>query len=603
MRRLDFQQSIPCDESRIYYPFEGRGPFVITPDKLEIAIGSDGLPDLRLQLYRGQNPMLPPSPYGIFQLRLKPHSPIENASVLLRERKPGAELEPAIFTGGCLRLVAPAGVDLPAEASRPLPLGWNGLTNARLLLRLTSEGAQLLKQLLEDETLPMRAQIELELAGIAPRLPHRVRIDPERFHAAMKASLDEEGRIARDALTSRFCGDLSKLGLTVEGEGSGDIRDPMELAETLTDWVRTRFGEFAAAPDADGRGYMALPGLDISGTGGSGRMEWDLSQPLKTWRPLVLSLHPFDSARQAIRSVGIEAIAPPPIVVPALPTGLHQVDVSANIPGERPGVAAIGVTLRAPPRPPVRPQGVSVSAELISPIDTAAIRLKLTPAEPLEYTYSTFAILDNSRNSRQLDGPYLAASGDRLYLTPADFPVRFIPQAADKGLLDLASVHGRITWIEDGRTESLTFDLDEGRTESAIGIPSGASSATVEYEFRARKGDRVLKRGPLPLEPQLLGVFMFPEYGSHEIVVELDESNTAPLVAIDLLPEERSESEKAIIVVALTPEQPRKTVTYFASSPFHAGYRYRRHAGSDGKAGPWSDVRSPFERLIVRGGE
>ncbi|MEF3302051.1 hypothetical protein [Paenibacillus sp. GYB003] len=611
MRWPDFQQTIPYSESRIYYPFEGRGPFVVTPDGLDLASGPDGLPDMRLQLYRGQNPMLPPSPYGILQLRLNPSFPIGPASVLLRERHRGAELVPAIFAGGCLRLQAPDGVQLPPEASLPIPLAWNGLTNARLSLRVTAEGALLLKRLLEDETLPLRAQVELEMTGIAPRLPYRVRIDPARFYAAMKAGLDADGRMARDELVRRFGGDLSKLGLAVEGRGrdasagagADDVRDPLELAETLTDWVRARFGAFAAAPIADGRGYMALPGLADGGDGVSGRMEWDLSRPLETWRPLVLSFRPFDAAREGIRTAGIDTIAPPPIVVPALSTGMHQIDVTANIPGVRPGVAAIGVTLRAPPRPPSRPQAIAASAELVPPSDTAAVRLKLSPAEPLEYTYATFAILASTREVRQLGGQEIAAVGERLYLTPADFPVRFVPQAADKRLLELATVHGRCTWNEDGRTDSLTFELDEARTEAAIAVPVNASEATVEYEFRARKGDRVLKRGPLPLEPQLLGVHMFPEYGTHEIVLELDGTNAGPLVAVDLLPEDRPETAESIAVVALTPDQPRKTFAYFASSPFHAGYRYRRHADSGGIAGPWSAVRSPFERLLVRGGD
>lgn len=598
MRRPDFQQSIPCGESRIYYPFEGRGPHVFTPDSLDVATGPDGLPDMRLQLYRGQNPMLPPQPYGVLQLRLTPHNPIEAATARLRELHAGATLEPAIFAGGCMRLQAPDGVELPAEARHPIPLAWNGLTNARVLLRLSAEGAQLMKSLIQDETLPLQAQAELELAGIAPRLPLRVHLDPARFRTAMAARLDSDGRIARDELVSEFCGDLSGLGLELEGVASAP--DPMELAETLADWVRARFGAFAAAPKADGRGYMALTWMDDSGTG---RAEWDLSQPLYSWRPLVLPLRPFEAARQVIRTAGTQAIVPPPIIVPPLPTGMYQVDVSTNIPEVRPGVAAIGVTLRAPPRPPSRPQAVVASAELIPPTDATSIRLKLSPTERLDYTYATFVILEDSRGAVQLDGREVAASGDRLYLTPDDFPVRFVPQAADRSLLELASVHGLCRWVEDGATASLVFELDQDRPEVAVPLPVHAAEATVEFEFRSREGDRTLRSGPGPLEPRLLGLHSFPEFGSHEVVVELDGPAAESLVAIDLLPENRPETADAIVVLALTPDRPRKTFTYYASSPFQAGYRYRRHAGSDGVPGPWSDVQSPFERLLVRGGK
>lgn len=596
MARLDFQQSKACEGAQIYYPFEGRGAYVFTPDDLEVAARPDGLPDLLLQLYRGQNPALPPQPYGILHLRLNLHYPLEAASAWLHERHPGARLEPAIFAGGYLRMYAQAGVDMPPEAGRPIPLAWNGLANARLLKRLSALEAQFLRDLLQEETLPWAAQVELELAGMAPRLPLRVRIDLARFREALVALMDSDNRIARNTLVHLFSGDPVQLGLEVEGT----VSDAEELAETLADWTQARFGSFTAAPSADGLGYMALALNPVFGLEG-GVAEWDLSQPLETWRPIVLSFSPFEAARQAVRTAGMDVIAPPPIIVPPLATGMFQVDISANIPAGRHGVMAVGVMLKAAPRPPLRPQTVTASAELLPPADTAAVRIKLSPAEPLTYTYSTFVIVDHSNGILQLDGNEVAGGGEHLLLAPNDFPVRFIPQAADKELLELAEVCGRCLWLEEGAPVSLPFSLGLDRHELALPLPLSATDAAVEYEFLPRDGGRPLRLGPFPLEPRRLGLHSFPEYGSHQVTVELADAwnAAAPLIAVDLLPEDRPETAAAITVLVLTPDQPRKVFVYFAASPFHSGYLFRRHAGPGGAPGPWSEVQSPFERLVL----
>ncbi|WP_127587753.1 hypothetical protein [Paenibacillus koleovorans] len=632
---LDFQQPIDCGSFTIYYPFEGRGPHRFTPDRLAVAMSPDGVPELRLQLYRGRNAMLPPSPYGVLQLRLQLHSPVEQAAKQLAARHSGSRLEPAAFAGdGFLRLHTPLGVKLPPALSEPIRLAWNGLAHARCLLRLTTDEAMLLKRLLQDETMPVQAQAEFELAGIAPRLPLRVRVHTAPFRAALAAWTDADGRIARGELVKRFAAaamDWTTIGLELRGDVNEAIGT--ELAETLADWVRTRYGVFAASPVADGQGYMALR-VQAAGTDELDRLEWDLSQPLETWRPLVLQLQPFDEARRLIREAGIESIVPPSIVVPPLPHGVHMIDVDTSIPADRPGVAAIGVTLRAAPRPPARPQAVTVSAELAPPADTAAIRLQLSPAEPLAYTYSTFVIVEHAAGAHQLDGPELPAGEDRLYLKPDAFPVRFVPQGAQPSLLETADVHGRCRWTEsDGKEIVVAFPLSADRPEAAVPLPLDAAATTVEYELREREGNGVLRLPPAPLEPRLLGLHSWPEYGAHEVVVEWklppkEESQLGPglesgleptstpglpfssprsdrLLALELLPEDRLETKASVIVLALTLDQPRKSFTYFAASPFRAGYRYRRRASASSPSPPeaWSDLRSPFEPLLIQEGE
>jgi hypothetical protein len=524
-------------------------------------------------------------------LRAQPQYSLEAALGALRIRHPQAMIDPAAFSTGYLRLY-PQGamVELPTDLRVPIPLAWNGLTTARYILRLSLDSALLLKDALQGDMLPPFALAEMELAGVAPRLSLRVRFDPATLLAALLALADEERKVARDALLAFFAQDLAFLPLELDGP----TPKPVEFAETMIDWVRARFGSFVASPTEDTKPYMALvPSDGVS----SGTFEWDLSQPLQTWRPLVLILRPLEAVRQVVQEHGLEAVVPPPTIVPPIPTGVFEVSVSANIPEQRPGVLSLGVTLRAAPHPPFRPQAVIKSAELSPPEDAAEILLRLSPAEDLMYTYSTFVILNDFGGMRQVDGPEIAHSGARLNLSPDDFPLNFVSVEANRELLELAVVHGLCRWAENGTIAEQAFELHLDRPAVGLPVPRDATDATLHIEARAREDSKTLSLGPIPAKPLQLGVHSFPEYGPHRIPIECTFTEGESLVAIDLLPEAQPDAAEAITVVALTRAQPRKEWGYLASSPFRAGYRYRLHAGFEGAVVPWSEILSPFDPL------
>ena len=603
----DFQGPIRGEGFQIFYPYEGVGNHIVTPERLEVAKRSDGRLDFVLQFFRGQNPSLPPASYGVLDLRAQPQYSLEAALIALRGRHPQAMIDPAAFSTGYLRLYPQRDMgEFPADLRAPIPLAWNGLTTARYILRLSLDSALLLKGALQGDMLPLVALAEMEMAGVAPRLPLRVRFDPATLLAAMVRLADEERKVARDALLTYFAQDPAFLLLELDGS----TLEPVEFAETITDWVRVRFGSFVASPAEDGKPHMVLASPDGIG---SGTFEWDLSRPLQTWRPLVLILHPLEAARQVVQEHGLEAVVPPPTIVPPIPTGVFEVSVSANIPDQRPGVLSLGVTLRAAPKPPFRPQVVIQSAELSPPDDAAQILLRLSPAEELTYAYSTFVILNDSGGIRQVDGPEIAHSGVRLKLSPEDFPLNFVPVEANPELLDLAVVHGLCRWAENGaqisrpgrhrlsqlRMVEQAFEIDRDRPAVGLPVPRDAADATLHIEARAREDGKTLSLGPMPAKPLQLGLHSFPEYGPHLIPIECTFAAGQSLVAIELLPEARPDEAEAITVVALTRAQPRKEWGYLASSPFRAGYRYRLHAGFEAAVAPWSEIRSPFDPLTL----
>jgi hypothetical protein len=587
----DFQAPIIGDGLQIYFPFEGAGSFILVPDHLEIATRVDGRPDFLLQLIRPERPTLPPEPHGILDMRLQPQYRLDGGLILLRQQHSRALLEPALFSGGFLRLRPEEhSADLAADLRVPMPLTWNGLTNARYTLRMSLDSALLLRSALQSDVLALLAQAELEIVGVAPRQPIQVRFNPAALLEELLALGNDRGQVPYGEIVSYFRRDFSALPLEVSGEVHGDD----QLAETLTDWVRSRLGSFCAAPDEDSQPFMALP---RPASRGSGQFLWDLSQPLQTSRPLVLTLHPLEAARQLVRDGGLSLAVPDPIIVPSMPTGIFEVRVTANLPEQRLGVAAIGVTVRAEPRMPFRPHAVVKTVLLEPPQDMQTVYLQLSPWEELEYTFSTFVVL--STGEQFSNGVGVPHVGARLDLTPDDFPVQFVAIDADRPLLSLSDVHGVLRWTAAGVDSQESFDLTLAHPALALALPRGMDGAALEFEAESHANGKTLRLGPLPAKKLHLGLYLFPAYGPVQVAIDCTFRDGPSVVILDLLPEGRTDSPEHINQLFLTKDQPRRTWSYLAQSPFEAGYRYRLHPRGDDSPSSWSGVRSPFEALTI----
>jgi len=299
--------------------------------------------------------------------------------------------------------------------------------------------------------------------------------------------------------------------------------------------------------------------------------------------------------RDTIVSHGIEAIVPPPVIVPSIPTGVHSIRVTANLPEHRVKLPVAGVSLLAPAAPPARPQAQVVSAELGPPDDSATLLLRLSPAEPLRYRYKTFVMIEESTGPRRLDGAEIDSTDDPLRLSVDDFPVRLLVIEAERDLLEIAEIEGSCRWSAG----EIRFSIVASDGGVAVPIPREAEAPVVEIQARPREPGVPLTLGPLPARSMRLGLPSFPEYGPHVVPVSctFDEPLSADLVAVDLVADGRETEAGAALTIALTRSQPRKEWRYLATSPFRPGYRFRIR--SDGDRSPWSDARSPFAPLEV----
>jgi hypothetical protein len=581
----DFAQPLQTDSGLVFYPYEGVGPFLVMPTGLMVGNKADGQPDFGLTLVRGQTPLLPPKPYGMLDFSLQLEVPIANALMQVRQHEAQAIVQPVTFSSGFLRLYpAFKEVVLANDLTVPISLAWNGLSNGRYHLRLTDTTAVLLKGALISRVLQLIARAELELVGVAPRLPLKVQFDPVVLLDRL-AALGKGQRLVSDAaIVEYFRQDLTALPLTLTGSASRE-----DFADTMADWVRAHYGQMAPATLADDQTMVMLadaaPGLQ----------SWDLSQPQITMRTVLLTLDPLEAARQLVQSQGLSAVLHETIV-PPLPLGMVSVTVQASLPAPIVGVVALGVTLKAPPFLPHRPQAKIASADFTSSLDDVKLRLQLTPIEPLQYTFSTYVILANAQGAEQLWSAEMQGQGDRLLLKPNQFPADFITVGGDRAILQQATIQGFCRWQEGDIQRVQAFTLTRQQAIMTLALPQTSLHPTLEFTARSIDGLQTRSIEPFPARNYQIGLQSFPEFGPQQVQITCEFSDQLSFYAIDLQPEASTE----ISLLLFTPGESQKVWQWLASSLFQSGYRYRPHRDPRLTPAEWSPRQDPLTALTLK---
>jgi hypothetical protein len=356
-----------------------------------------------------------------------------------------------------------------------------------------------------------------------------------------------------------------------------------------------RFGAFVPAPEIDAGGYFALSETNP----GEGRFRWDLSEPMRALRPLVLFLHPLEAAQKLVRDAGIEAVCQR-AKVPQLQTGVHAVTVVANLPAQPAGAHFVGVQLEAPPKKPFRPQPQVQTVELKAPGFEGTVLLRLSPKELLDYQYQTYVVQEFNGQVRRWDGAARPYQEARLLLSPDDFPVTFIVIKLTPSLARVASsVTGRLCYKLPQAEDSVTvpFAFGAGHDCLTLAIPNDSEEATLTFDMVSPDGGQTLHTGPVPARHLTLDLHAFPQYGPHIVEIDCEFPKGVAVFAIDLRAEKQPET--AITVLHFTPNQPKKTWSWNAESPFQPGFVYRKHALA-GETAAWSEVQGPFKALHLR---
>lgn len=579
----------------VYPAMDEPGRFLYVPNRLQLARRNDGEMDFSLELVRGTSPFLPPQPYGVLDFSLVPARFSLDALAALRSTHPNAVVESVLFARGYLRMQSLSGTGEPTgdDFEAPVPLTSNGLETIRMVRRLSQDATILLKNYLEGANLTFRAIAEMEAPAVALRLPVRVTLQAAELLAALKLSVDEQGRITRDAVVSFWMQDPSNLPMKIEDKPL-DF-EPAHFAQTMADHTLGSFARFvpAAAASMEPTFELLVP------LGINQKIVWDLSQPRVVPKIFILTLNPFEEARRVVESQGVQSVLHE-TVVPPLDTGFEILLVSANLPPGIQGVRLLGVHLVAPPRPPHRVHPLTASRQFNQPGEIHRIDWRYSPMEPVEFEYKTF-VIPGGVSFEQILGQPTRHTGNYLNLSVADFPLAFVPLSASELLLREATVHSTCRYPDagGGGQAEIAFELTAAQPSITLALPKEvAGQARLLMEAVSLEDGTRLVLGSFPARGIRLDLISLAQYGPHTIEIEVVFDQLLPLVAIDLLPEGRPETPDHLSTLALTPEKPASHWSYFVSSPFRAGYRYRKR-GLDATTGAWSTVLSPSERLTL----
>lgn len=602
----DFDRAMDIQGLHLFQAADEANLFVYLPARLEIAqreSPSDGL-DFSIEAVRGVNPFKPPQPYGVLDFRLHPMPADATVLSAVQQEYPQAVLASALFTRGWLSLHRLADANTPtagtlADASifeTPTPLASNGLETVRCIRRLTQDQLSLLKQVLQDRTLTFSTLAEMELWGLAPRLPVRLDFVPADLLAELFVLADSEGTMAVQALTDFWMRDSSALPVTpLEGF---DAVERIRLAQILAVRTLAEFGEYVAAPTLPARPTCRLKKLRDP----PARVRWDLGQETLVPTLVLLELDPFEAARQAVEAGGLGVVLTETIV-PALETGVVSLTLGVNLPANLQGILRLGVDLLAPPHLPERVQSLTASVLFDDPQALYTINWRFSPVEEITYQYTTFALVHTAVGIQRLVGKPTPYAGTYILLSVADFPLGFIPIKASDLLLSEAIVKGVCSYADPqtDATLEMTFMLDAVHPQLTLTLPTAClAQARLRLQACSIKSEMVLPIGEFPARSLRLDLFNLREYGMHTIAVEVEFDTSAEVATLSLLPEAQLAQPEQTAVLSFTPTQPTRSWSYLANSPFQAGYVYRRFPAAGQPDEEWSAVQSPFSGLKIK---
>jgi hypothetical protein len=587
-----FDRPLDFEGGRLYYPYGG-DVFSLTPYRFSVMNADDGRVNFRLDLVRGATPGDPD--YAYLELRLTADYAADRALKYLRKDHPNAVLTRCVLTDWTFQLApGPATVELPQELRDGVQLASNGLGSARLIMPLSIESGLLIESIVRDGRTPFPVIAAARMAGVSPRVPAVVRFRASELLTELEELLTADRTMARGPLVDFFNRDMTALPLQVSGLVGPDQGNA--FAETMADRVIDRFG---SNPSFGGDGVEPFFELPTSSDPGETDFFWSLMEPYLTSRYVVLSFDLLSDVRHVIQSDtdGAFVIFHTSASLPSL--GHSVVKVFCNLPTERVGIAALGATLTFPSNPPDRPQEKIVTVEFNPPDDVAQAEVRLAPGEPLNYTYSTFAVVADEQGVRQIDGPERSGTGSTLRLSPDDFPLAFALVEMGPDLAHQASVSGTCLYDRDGKEYLIPFALDSGRLAASIALPKDRTSQTIHCSAVARQGNGVLHLGPFDASQVRLNLASFPEYGTHEVEIECLFDGRTSLYASDFLAEGDPDIFGNITVLVFTPDQPRRRFMWFARSPFSPGFLYRPHQ-DDGVPAAWHRVASVLPIMVIR---
>jgi hypothetical protein len=565
----DWERPLMTGTGGTFHPYQDRGAVVALPDRLRLVRNPDGMPEFRLALFRGFGAGPGLSGYGVLDFRLRAEYADRDTPFV-----------PAPIARGSVRIrPADLAADLPAEIFVPQRLEWSGVGTARFLVRLSSDAAVLVHELLGSGLVPLRAVAEVEIEGVGATVPVTAHVDVRKLLSALTDLASGEALIPRGAIEVALAQDPATLGIAVNGERPQP--DAPLVARALLDRLRWRLLDFEASPWKDEAPALRIPAWSSDVPS---EMSWDLSEPVIVARPQRLDFDPFD---EALQRVSPDAALVTQTTLPPLAVGFHRLMVESNLPAWRPDGAQLLATLRFPPSPPARMHEVSRTLALEPDRSIDHLEVRLAPGEKLAWRLSVMLIQPSASGGTRWVGDEAAGEGARVLVTPAQLPARIVTLEAGRTLLDLASITARLDAMDEGRSYSDVAVLSTGQPTSALVLPQSATDARLTITATPGGTGTALELGPLPVRDHYFDITDLPGYGEQDTEISIAFDLDVALIALETASAD-AESDSDVETTSFTPATPRRRVHWRCRDPFRCGLKWRWRALAEEAAWPWS---------------
>ena len=502
----------------VYAGFEAGNVRFALPDRLEVATEADGAPAFRMIGVRPAAPSTENPAYSRLDMRLRPHTP--------RAPEGGAPWRQCRIARGFLRFrMSEAFGALPAELTTPFSFDVNSLSTAQFSMKLSPEAASLIEAALARDSLPLLALAEIEIDGVSPRLPARVRLLARKAMTILRDAA-MNGVVMRAALGQML---LTKAASAIEIDGVA--RDHPDLADALADRFRVRFGRPVPSPFTDASPALAAPadGIDAPDS-----VSWDLSQTLVAPRPLALGFDPFAQARALLRAASPDTLVTR-IVTPALSPGFHRIAICSNAPTEVAGVAMLGARLRFPARPPFRAHEDRKSIDL-SKNRNPFVDVRLGPGEPIEWLLRSVVVLQGDRGVETLESPEQAGVGLFAFVAASTFPARFVECELGAALAEIAHLDVVVAAQRASGPYRATLRIDSDKRRGYIALPFDALDANIVVSALPKAGGEAITLEPRAADDLFIDLPMLPGFGARSVLVDAVFDDGQNLLAIEVAP-------------------------------------------------------------------
>lgn len=568
MRNLpDFQHELSLQSARLSYPFRSGDPFWVWPSTLKLATDSNGKPVLNLEMVRQREIMLNSERNGRFTLKLEAEYRLSEVLQELRENYPNAQVAPVIISGGFLQFFSTdSQTNLPDKLGKPIELGWNGLQLIYNQGRLDKSSTEWVKSLIAEGVLTIQARADVEVEGVAPRVPQIASFDPQHLVKDIYQFMPGQP-LNWQIIYQYFQQEPEQMAVSLSTAPDDNKTATQLLARALTDRIYTRFGSLIPDPY---RGTWPLVELNEQDPG---RFDWDLSLVEQVRRPIIIMFSPLTAIKNYVQAHGSESLISS-VTVPPIPPGIYRVNVSAVLPPKALNSYAFGVNLETKanlPRRPAQSQGARFTDSQLQ----KNVNLRFLRTETPTYSAKTYVIFKTKQGVKRLEKSVETDDDQTLTLAPQDFPARFLVVQATQQLLNAASeIHG----LYDINGQTGSFELTAQQPAVSVLVDSDQADeidGTFSITAISKENGFSIKTPPLTA-PVRLDFASFRSYGPQKIDINVTFNPGDPRLKVFEFEGENSVNQVTLI---FTPDANQKVFRFVPKSPFLARYRYRVRDG------------------------